>query len=127
MPPPSGDGTRHGDCPRALPHDRDTRTKQWSVATKVPQFANYGPFETAAQVLADDVLVHEAEIPSRPIPVSVLGHRDPFELSSRDGRLLALAECGGFAIILRATGEPPARLDLELFRHCLGESRRAPD
>ena len=78
--------------------------------------SNCGPFETAAEVLAEDVGVHEAEILSRPIPGSVLGHRHGFELASRDGRWLAVAECGGFAIIVRATGELPARLDLELFR-----------
>ena len=49
--------------------------------------ANFGPFETAAQVLA-----------------------------ARDGRWLAVAECGGFAITVRATGRPPTRLDLEPFR-----------
>jgi hypothetical protein len=50
---------------------------------------------------------------SWPIPGSVLGRRHGFELAVHGRHWLALGQCGTFAVIVRATGEPPARLDLE--------------
>jgi hypothetical protein len=46
--------------------------------------------------------------------------RHGFELAAQDGVWAAVATCGAFALTIERRGEPPSRLDLELFEASRG-------
>jgi hypothetical protein len=107
--PPGARVVQHGAGTEVLEAD------DWRV-----EITDWGPFAPAAGEVAHELGVEEARIPVRPLAGTVLGHRHGFELAAQDGVWAAVATCGAFAVTIEARGEPPPRLDLELFESSQG-------
>jgi hypothetical protein len=82
----------------------------WRVET-----SDWGPFAPAAGEVAHELGIEDATVPVRPLAGSVLGQRHGFELAAEGDVWAAVATCGAFAVTVKGRGEPPARLDLDLF------------
>ena len=83
---------------------------EWRV-----EITDWGPFAPAAGEVAHELAIQEASVPVRPLAGSVLGWRHGFELATHGDVWAAVATCGGFAVTVEGRGEPPERLDLELW------------
>lgn len=84
------------------------------------EITDWGPFAPAAGEVAHELGIEEARVPVRPLAGTVLGHRHGFELAAQNGVWAAVATCGAFAVTIEGRGEPPMRLDLELFENSQG-------